>query len=135
MNSRKYILSQTGLLALGQLVCIGAMIGVFALAGHFDYRVILGAVVGGILAIGNFFFMAIGSDTAADRATENQDVKFGKTLIRFSYTLRLLVIGVLVFVLAKTGHCNVLAMVCPLLFTFPIIIVIEFFRKMGGKKS
>ena len=70
-----------------------------------------------------------------DRATENQDVKAGKTLIRFSYTLRLLVIGVLVFVLAKTGHCNVLAMVCPLLFTFPIVIVIEFFRKMGGKKS
>lgn len=135
MNSRKYILRQTGLLALGQLVCIGAMIGVFALAGYFDYRVILGALVGGILAIGNFFFMAIGSDTAADKAAQDQDVKTGKKLIKASYGLRLVVIGVLMFILAKTGHCNVLAMVCPLLFTFPIIIVIEFFRKTGGKKS
>jgi hypothetical protein len=135
MDSRKYILRQTGLLGLGELICIAAMVGVFALVGYFDYTVILGGVVGGILAIGNFFFMAIASDSAADKAVDEQDVKTGQKLIKASYSLRLVVIGVLMVVMAKSGHCNVLAMVCPLLFTFPIIIVIEFFRKSGGKKS
>ena len=135
MDSRKYILRQTGLLGLGELICIAAMVGVFALVGYFDYTVILGGVVRGILAIGNFFFMAIASDSAADKAVDEQDVKTGQKLIKASYSLRLVVIGVLMVVMAKSGHCNVLAMVCPLLFTFPIIIVIEFFRKSGGKKS
>ena len=135
MNSRNYILRQTALLALGELICTAAMVGIFALLGYFDYTVILGGIVGLVLAVGNFFFMAIGSDTAADKAADEQDVKTGQKLIKASYGLRMVVIGVLMFVLAKTGHCNVLAMVCPLLFTFPIIIVIEFFRKTGGKKS
>ena len=135
MDSRKYILRQTGLLGLGELICIAAMVGVFALVGYFDYTVILGGVVGGILAIGNFFFMAIASDSAADKAVDEQDVKTGQKLIKASYSLRLVVIGVLMVVMAKSGHCNVLAMVCPLLFTFPIIIVIEFFRKSGEEKA
>lgn len=135
MDSRKFILRETALLLIGEAICIAAMIGVFALLGHFNYTVVLGGIVGGILAVGNFFFMAIASDSAADKATENQDVATGKKVIKISYTMRLFVIGVLMFLLAKSGHCNILAMACPLFFVFPIIIVSEFFRKAGGKKS
>ena len=134
MNSRKYILSQTGLLALGQLVCIGAMIGVFALAGHFDYRVILGAVVGGILAIGNFFFMAISASVAADKAVA-QDVKGGQLTMRLSYILRLAVIFIILFALVKSGVCHVITAVLPLAFTRPVLFVTEFFRKSGEIKA
>jgi hypothetical protein len=42
--------------------------------------------------------------------------------------------AVLLLVFAKSGHCNALAMVCPLVLVFPILTVIEFFRKAGGKK-
>ncbi len=134
MDVRKFILRQTALLALGELVCISAMIGIFALLGHFDYTVVLGGVIGGLLAVGNFFFMAIGSDVAADKAT-NQDVKTGKAFMKTSYRMRLLIIGVLLFVFAKSGHCHLLAMGCPLFFVFPIIMVIEFFRKSGESKT
>lgn len=134
MNSRKFILRETLLLAIGELICIAAMIGVFALLGCFDYKVILGGVIGGILAVGNFFFMAITSDAAADKAMD-QNIKEGKSAMKASYRLRLLVIGVLLVLFAKSGHCNVLALVIPLFFVFPIIMVIEFFRKSGEAKS
>lgn len=132
MKSRTFILRETALLAACELVCIAAMIGVFALLGYFDYKVILGGVIGGLISVGNFFFMAIASDAAADKAAE-QDVKAGKSAIKVSYSMRMLIIGVLLFVFAKSGHCNVIALVCPLFFVFPIIMVIEFFRKSGEK--
>lgn len=134
MNSRKFILRETALLAIGELICITAMIGVFALLGYFDYKVIIGGIIGGVLAVGNFFFMAIASDAAADKAAD-QDVKEGKKAIKISYQMRLLILGVLMFLFAKSGHCNVLAMACPLFFVFPVIMVVEFFRKSGGAKS
>ena len=134
MNARKFILQETARLAVGELVCIAAMIGIFALLESLDYTVILGGLLGGILAVGNFFFMAITSNSAADKATD-QNVKDSKAMIKGSYFGRLLIIGLLLFVFAKSGHCNVLAMGCPLLFVFPILTVIEFFRKSGERKS
>lgn len=134
MSSQKYILRQTALIAVGELILIAAMAGIYALLGAFSYKVILGGVIGSLLGIGNFFFMAITSDAAADKATQ-QDVKTGKTAMKISYQMRLLVIGVLLFLFAKSGHCELLALVCPLFFVFPIIMVTEFFRKSGDAKS
>lgn len=134
MNPRKFIIRETALLAAGELACAAAMVGIFAMLGYFDYTVILGAVIGVLIAVGNFFFMAIASNAAADKAVED-DVKTGKSMIKASYGMRMLVIGVLLFVFAKSGHCNLLALVCPLFFVFPIITVIEFFRKSGEAKK
>ena len=134
MNPRQFIIRETALLALGEAVCVAVMTSIFAMLGMFDYTVILGGVIGLVIAVGNFFFMAIMSDAAADKAME-QDVKGGKDVVKLSYTMRLVVIGVLLFIFAKSGHCNLIALVCPLFFVFPIITVIEFFRKAGGKKA
>lgn len=134
MDPRKFIIKETAMLALGEAVCVAVIAGIFAMLGHFDYKVILGGVVGLIIAVGNFFFMAISTDMAAEKAME-QDVKGGKAAVKVSYTLRLLILGVLLLVFAKSGHCNAIAMVCPLFLVFPILTVIEFFRKAGGKKA
>ena len=128
MKSRKFILHKTAVIAAGELICSGAMVGIFALLGYFDYTVILGGL------LGNFFFMAIASDAAADKA-QQQDVKGGKAAMKASYRYRIIIIGLLLFLFAKSGHCNVLALVCPLFFTFPILMVTEFFRKAGESKA
>jgi hypothetical protein len=133
MNPRQFIIRQTALLALGEALCVAAMAGIFAMLSAFDYKVILGGALGALIAVGNFFFMAIASDAAADKAMD-QDVKGGQAAMRASYSLRLVVMGVLLFVFAKSGHCNLIAMVIPLVLVFPILTVIEFFRKAGGKK-
>ncbi len=134
MNSRKFIIRETTMLLAGETIGAAAMAGIFALLGKLGSDVILGAIVGVLLAVANFFFMAVASDAAADKAVA-QDVKGGKAMVKASFYLRMIGIAVLLFVFAKTGLCNVFAMVIPLFLAFPILIVIEFFRKAGGGKS
>ncbi len=130
MDSRKFILKETLLIFLGEILCVAAMIGIFALLRLLDSTVVLGGILGGILATANFFFMAIGADAAADKA-ENQNVKGGKNAIRSSFLVRTLVLFIVLFALVKSGLCNSIAAVLPLIFVKPIIMVSEFFRKKG----
>ncbi len=132
MDSRKLVLRETGIIALGEAICIAAMFAVYALLGYFDATVLLGGLVGGILSILNFFFMAINTCQAADKAVE-QDVKGGKSLMRMSYAGRMLAIFVILFAFVKSGRCDALASVLPLVFIRPIITIAEFFRKPEGK--
>lgn len=134
MDSRKYVIKQTMVIALGQAVCVAAMIGIFALLGQFNTSVLLGGVVGGVLAVLNFLFMAVGAMIAADKAV-NQDVKGGRATVRMSMILRLAVIAVVLIAFAKSGLCNILAMVLPLAFSRPILTVAEFFGKAGEPKE
>lgn len=132
MDSRKFILRKTGLIALGQALCVAVMIGVFALLGYFDRSVLLGGIFGGVIATGNFFVMAVCADLAADRA-EKGNAKAGQSLIQLSYMGRLAVIAVLLFALVKSGLCHVVAAVLPLVFNRPILTLSEFFRKGEAK--
>lgn len=134
MDSRKFVLKETALVALGQAICVGAMIGIFALLGHLDRTVVIGGIAGGTLAILNFLFMAIGASIAADKAQE-QNVKGGQATIQTSYIVRLVVLCVVLFALIKSGLGNVLATVLPLAFTRPILTIAEFFRKSGETKA
>ena len=131
MDSRKLILKETAVVAVGQAVCVGFMLGIFALLQAFDRAVLLGGIVGSLCAIGNFFFMALGAMLAADKAVE-QDVKGGQATVRSSMLLRLAVTALVLIAFAKSGLCNVLAMVLPLAFTRPVLTFAAFFRKAGG---
>lgn len=134
IDSRKFVLKETGIVALGQALCVGLMIGIFALLGKFDTSVWLGGIAGGILAVANFFFMAISATVASEKAV-NQDVKGGQLTMRLSYIVRLAVIFVILFALVKSGVCNVITAVLPLVFTRPVLFVAEFFRKSGEMKT
>ncbi len=132
MDSKKIVWQETGIVAVGVLLCTALMVGVFALLGKFDISVLLGGAVGALLSIGNFFFMAVLITLAADKA-ENQEVNAGKLLVRNSYLIRLLVLSVLLFACAKSGIFNLFALVLPLIFVRPTLTIAEFFRKTGGK--
>lgn len=131
MDSRKIVWKETGIVAAGEAVCTAAMFGIFALLGHYDRTVLLGGIIGYVLAVGNFLFMAIGTSLAADRA-EEQNVKGGKSLLQVSFLLRYAVMFVVLFAGAKSGLCNVIALVLPLLFVRPVLTIGEFFRKRGA---
>lgn len=128
MDSRKFVIKETLLILAGQAVCVAAMIGIFALLGHFDSTVLLGGIFGGLIATLNFFFMAIAATIASDKAVA-QDVKGGQATIQASYIGRLVVMAVVLFALVKSGLCNVIAVVLPLAFNRPILTIAEFFRK------
>ncbi len=128
MDSRKEVLHETLIITIGQVICIAAMFGIFALLGYFDSTVLLGGIVGGILAVLNFLFMAISVCVASDRAVA-QDVKGGKSLMTFSMVLRYAVIFIVWVAGAVSGLCNAIALVLPIVFVRPTITVWEFFRK------
>ncbi len=134
MDMRKYVLRQTGVVGLGETLGVAAMIGIFALLGSFDSSVLLGGIVGGAVAVANFLAMAIGVNIAADKA-EQQDVKGGQAAIKGSYMLRMIGMAVVLFAFARSGLCNVIALVVPLLFVRITLTVQEFFRRKPGEKA
>ena len=134
MESRKLVFSQTLVVLAGEIFLSAVMVGIFALAGHFDRSVLLGAVVGALLAAANFFLMALSADCAADKA-EKQNVKGGQALIQLSYIGRLIGLFLVLVLCALTKIFNLFALVIPLVFTRPILIVSEFLKKKGEKNS
>ncbi len=134
MDIRKEVLRQTGIVALGEAAGVAAMVGVFALLGNFDMRVVWGGLVGGLVAIGNFLAMAIGVNIAADKA-QKQNVSGGQATIKSSYLLRMIIMALVLFAFARSGLCNVVALVVPLVFVRITLTVWEFFRRKPGEKA
>ncbi len=129
MDSRKIVLKETAIVAIGELVCSAIMVGVFAGLGYFHMNVLWGAAAGCLVMIANYFFMAITVNQAADRA-ERGETKQAQNMIRLSSLVRLLVMAGVLFIAIKLG-ANVIALVLPLAFQRPILMVAEFFRKKG----
>ena len=128
MDSRKIAFQETGIIAIGEAIGVALMVGVFALLGKYDTSVLLGGIVGGLIAVGNFFSLAVVTTLAADRA-EQQDVAAGQKLVQGSYPIRMLALMVVLVLCAKSGVFNVVALALPLLFVRPAITLAEFFRK------
>ena len=113
------------------LILSALMCGVYALLGKFSLKVVLGGLVGTVVATGNFFFMAMVATLAADRA-QQQDVETGKKMLKGSYPLRLLVMAAVLVLCAISGWFDVLALVLPLVFVRPVLTITEFFKKKGA---
>ena len=134
MTSKNTAFRETGPVLLGQLLCTAVMIGIFALAGKFQLSVLLGGLVGALIAIANFFIMSFVANLAADKA-EAQDVAGGQKMIQLSYTGRMLGMFLVLILCAKSGYFHVLALVLPLAFTRPILTIAEIFKKKGENKA
>ena len=128
MESRKLVYKETGIILIGEIICLVLMLSIFALLGHFNMKVLLGGIVGTTVSVLNFFLMAINAVMAADKAA-NQDVKGGKKQIKLSYSTRMILIFVILFAFVKSSLCHPLASVLPLAFVRPVITIAEFFRK------
>ena len=134
MDSRKIVLQETSVIALGEAICVPMMVLAFFLCGAFDRTVVIGGIAGAVIATANFFFMALSTSLAADKA-QAQDVKGGQSTMQFSYFFRLIFMFAALVVCAKSGMMNLLALVIPVLLVRPIIMIAEFFRKKGGKQA
>ena len=132
MDSRNIVFKETAIILVGELIFLPLMLLVFFLAGHFDRTVVYGGLAGAVLAVVNFFAMAMSTSVAADKAAQ-QDVKGGQATMQTSFILRQLLLFGALILCAKSGVMNLLALVLPVLFVRPIITIAEFFRKKGGK--
>lgn len=129
MQKHKDVLHQTGRLALALVVCVGAMLGVYALLGKFTASVFLGAVIGSVLAIGNFLSLSITVSNALDRAARDQDPQRAQLSIQASSVVRLLVLAAIYILLFRAEVCDPVAALIPLLLAQAALKLVEFFRK------
>lgn len=134
MDSRKIVFRETAVILIGEALCVTVMLLICWLLNWFSIQVLLGGIIGGLLAVLNFFFMAVGTSLAADKA-ESQDVTGGKKLLQMSMTLRYVLLFVLLIAFTRSGLCHPVAMVLPVFFVRPIISFGEFFRKKGDNKQ
>ena len=134
MDPRKIVLKETSVIAIGETICVPLMVLAFFLCGAFDRSVVFGGIAGALIATANFFFMALSTSLAADKA-QNQDVKGGQATMRFSYIFRLIFMFAALVVCAKSGLMNLLALVIPVILVRPIIMIAEFFRGKGGTQA
>lgn len=103
-----------------------AMVVIFILLGRFDEKVVFGALLGSIFAVLNFFLLGI----TIQKATKIENEGKAKSMIQFSYSLRMLAtlgIGLIGFMVPVF---NWVAVICPLL--FPRITI--FFMNLAKSK-
>ena len=129
MDSRKIVFKETAIIAVGEIILSGIMVGVFAALNRFQWNVLWGALAGSAVMIANYFFMAVTVSLAADRA-ERGEVEQAKKMVQLSSVGRLIAMGLVLFLGIKLG-ANVIALVLPLAFARPILMLAEFFRKKG----
>ena len=131
MNEKKQTYRELLIIAVGELICLGLIYGGFALLHKLDQRVLIGGAVGVLTVVLNYFLMAVGVNAAADRA-EAGDPARGKRIISLSMAGRYVLMIVVLVVGAKSGWCNVVAMVIPLALFRVILLIGEFFRRKDG---
>ncbi|MCI6385309.1 MAG: ATP synthase subunit I [Subdoligranulum variabile] len=134
MQKNRGVLRQVGGLAAALLVCIAVMLAVYALLGRLDRMVLLGALFGWLLAIGNFLSLSITVSNALDRAANGGSPQKAQLEIQTSSVVRPLVLAVIYIVLFRAKVCDPVAALLPLLFAQVAIKVLEFFcnDKKGG---
>ena len=121
---------ETGHIALGVAALTAVMLAIFWIFGAMDASVLWGALLGSGYAVLNFFLLGITVQKAAGMEKEGK----AKSLIQFSYSLRMLAlfgVAVLGFVLSCFHWA---AVIIPMIFPRVTILMMGF-RKPKGKEG
>ena len=129
MDQRKVVLQESAAMAVGELICSALTVAVFAALGYFRMNVLWGVLVGSLIMTANYFFMAVTINLASDKAEAGQ-VKQAQNMVQISSVVRLLCMGAALVLGIKLG-ANVVALLLPIVYFRPILMVWEFFRKKG----
>ena len=69
-ENKNPIIVETLRILLGMVICLVLMLGVYFLIGKYQTKVLIGGILGTLIAVGNFFFMAIGLSNIVQDSTE-----------------------------------------------------------------
>jgi hypothetical protein len=127
-ESKRQVYRELLIFAVGEALVLALVCAGFALFGRWSGKVPAGAAVGAGLAVLNYALMALGVLRAADKAEQGDPAAGRKTMTASMLGRYLLMIAVLVLG-AKSGVCNVVAMVIPLAASRLLIFAAELFRR------
>ena len=110
-NVEPAVKKETQFIALVVLICSVVMQAVYLVIGQWNYRVLLGNLLGAALATGNFFLMGLAIQKALGKSQEDAAQQ-----MKLSQRLRLLLLGVVVVIGAVLPCFDLIAILLPLLF-------------------
>ncbi|MBR2343595.1 MAG: hypothetical protein IKA64_05010 [Clostridia bacterium] len=148
-NDKSSAVRQALLLALGELLVLGIVVGVYLIIDKFTYSVLLGAALGALVGIFNFFFLTVSVNRAVDEylrlrgereMSEEELERFTaehsarvQNAAKVSYIVRTVaMLGALVLAFALSTHFDVLATAIPLLMYRPLMYFVEIFERKKG---
>lgn len=134
MQKHRDVLAQASRLAVAVALCIAAMLAVYALAGQFSNAVLIGAVIGFVMAMGNFLSLSITVSNAMDHAVNGGSPQKAQMEIQTSSVIRLVVLVIIYILVFRAKLCDPLAAILPLLFAQVCLKLTEFFHKEEPKK-
>ena len=102
---------ETGHIALGTAVGVAVMLVVFAVLGYFSAGVAVSGILGGAIAVGNFFLLGLTVQKVADGQQEDRARKW----MQFSYNMRMLLMVVWLIAALAVPFFNWVAALVPLL--------------------
>ena len=115
---------ETVYIAIWVIILSAVMQAVFLIIGKWDYTVLLGNLLSGLLSVFNFFFMGL----TVQKAVEKEE-KDAKSTIRMSQSFRTLFMFVVVLLGVLLPCFNICASIIPLLFPRIAIAFWGFFNK------
>lgn len=148
MMEKHPVVTMTGFLAVCELIACALTVLVYYLIGYLDPSVVLGALLGALVMVGNFAALAIISNRAVDSAME--DRREGemseeelqafvtehqtrlKLRIRLSQTIRMIMMLALLVVALITPWFDCIAVLVPMLLFRPILLLMGW---MTNKKE
>ena len=126
----KTVQKETGYIALWVLIFSMLMQATFLVIGKWDLTVLFGNLLGGALAILNFFLMGIGVQKAV-----RKEEKEARDLMKLSQTLRSFLVLVVVIV-GIVLHCfHTVAVILPLFFPRIAVAIRPLFMKKEAGNS
>lgn len=154
MIIQKAVKDETKKISLGVLLLSAVMLLIFLLLGKLNYKVVLGTALGAAAAIGNFFWMAISVQKAAEKMNgaevdpeepegETEDTKKSvspeaknaKKGMQLSYTLRMLLIVLVALIAIKVPVFDALPALIALFFPRIVIFFLGFMMRKEKKAS
>ena len=154
MKIQQTIKDETKKLALGVGILTMIMIGVYLMMGALTLEVVLGALLGTAIAVGNFFLMALSVQKAAehmngvklesweekdaqdadknpdepedDPAAVTPEIRQAKRQMQTSYFGRMLLMGIFAVIGVLAPCFDSLAVLLPLLFPQGVVMILNF---------
>ena len=121
MKLQPAVKKETLRIGLGTAIGVVIMLAVFALLGRFDMSVLLGGVIGGVLAVVNFLFLGI----TVQRVAAQEDEARGRKIMQLSYNLRMLIMLIWVILAVALPVFNWVAAAIPMLLPRVTIAVMQ----------
>ena len=131
---KKDVLIQAAKVAVFEAVGVAVMFAVYLLLGKFTAGVLAGGIAGWLCAVLYFFMLSVSVSNTMDAAAEGRrEPKTAGMLVGDGSAVRLLAVAAVLIVLIKTGLCEPLPAIIPLLFIRPAIMLLEFFGERRDK--